>query len=101
VDIERRIVNLARVNEEQSRIANGTIGVDSNTARFGPRLWYLLAQRRSDSALLPVSGVEAGKDEQFLALSALTRGQPSFCHNEINRVFRRYKISTIRGEKRA
>src|ERR1700738_2166073 len=71
---ERRLVDPARVDPEQKRIADGAIGRNRQAAWFGTRRADHIAQRRRDRGVPPLAGMEAGEDEE-LHRSTPKRGQ--------------------------
>ncbi|HEY5301773.1 MAG TPA: hypothetical protein VIJ55_13950 [Acetobacteraceae bacterium] len=65
MDLECRLARPARVDVEQPRIADRTIGPDRHTASLLAGRADDIAQRRRNGILLPLSGMEAGEYEQF------------------------------------
>lgn len=65
MEFECRLICPARVDVEQPRIADRTIGVDRQTAWLLAGWAHYIAQRRRDGILLPLSSTEAGEYEQF------------------------------------
>src|SRR5438552_1497266 len=63
---ERRLVDPARVDPEQPRIANGTVGRNRQAPWFGTRWADHIAQRcRDRGVVLPLAGMEAGEDGEL------------------------------------
>ena len=63
VGVERGFVNPAGVNEEELRIAGGTVSVVLQTACFCLRSLGFFTERLRERVLLSFARVEASKDE--------------------------------------